>query len=99
MQTYKITTDHPASSYGEPVLLNSQGTPCKAGDLGMFGLSANACGRVDAIQADGTSTVFWSGYGDNPDKMWRALRVAHEAHPDLSEVRIFDAGKIELSHA
>ncbi|WP_339426766.1 hypothetical protein [Pseudomonas proteolytica] len=92
MTRYRITTDHPMSSYGEPVLLDGDDTPYKAGDLGLFGLSPNFCGRVDA-----GGKTYWSGYGDAPDRMWRALRTAHETHPDLATVEIIDLGLIRLS--
>ncbi len=92
MTTYRITTDHPMSSYGEPVLIDSAGNALKAGDIGIFGLPTAMCGRVDA-----GGEVFWSGYGDSPDKMWRALRLAHEAHPHLTVVKVVDQSSIKLS--
>jgi hypothetical protein len=89
--TYTITTDHPASSYGMPVLLDADGIAYGAADVGLYGLPKNLCGRVDA-----GGDVYWSGYSENPMKMWNALRAAHNAHPELLTVGIVDAGKVIL---
>jgi len=94
MTTYTITTDHPASSHGIPVLLDDAGIPHGADDVGLYGLPKNYCGRVDAA-----SDVYWSGYGDSPMKMWDALTAAHIAHPEMTIVEIVDAGKVVLRHA
>jgi hypothetical protein len=89
---YTVSITHPACSYGNPVLLDRTGAPNGAADVGLFGLPANYNGRVDA-----GGKVYWSGYGDDPMKMWHALRRAVGEHPDLTTAIVHDSGRIELA--
>ena len=95
MSTYRLSFDHAAASYGEPVLLDDHGTPYGPADVGLWAaLPANFCGRVDAGRG-----VYWSGFGEAPDRMWRALVNAARAHPDLALATVYDAGKVTLHAA
>ena len=108
-KTYSMTTDHPASSYGQPVLLDDSGNPHGPADVGLWdSIAPTMCGRVDLYEtAPAVSPglgiayactakhlgVHWSGYGPQPDRMWRAVCSAFAA--GARHLRIYDAGKAE----
>ncbi len=107
MTTYKMTTNHAASSYGEPVLIDDAGIAIGPREVGLWGtLPSNFCGCVNRYDAEVPAMiggvreisgerveVNWSGYGDSPNRMWEAVKSAFRAGAD--RLRIYDAGLAE----
>lgn len=100
MAKYKVSYDHATSSYGEPVLLDDNGNPCGPADVGLWGnLPPDFCGRVDLSWQTGEPVppVYWSRYGEEPDRMWRALKTALRNHPNYTHVNIESPSRVILS--
>lgn len=99
MTTYKLSYDHAASSYGQPVLIDEAGEPNGPADVGLWGLPQNFCGQVYARSPNPgeLGTVYWSGWSASPDKMWLALLKASAEHPELTNVHVHDIGRVELT--
>jgi hypothetical protein len=103
-----LSTDHAQSSYGIPVAIAQDGTVYGPADLGLLGMASNLCGRVDRydaqpqhrLMANGNEDpvakylgVHWSGFGDNPYKMWDAVCSAFAA--GARHIRVISCSRVE----
>lgn len=106
---YTLTTDHGASSDGEPVCITEDGEALGPQEIGIWDiLPGNYCGRVDIYESAPTPCpgvgigykqeakqldVIWSGYGDRPDRIWAAVKVAFAK--GFSRIRVYDNAVVE----
>lgn len=104
MTTFRITTEHASSSYGQPVLVDQNGQAQSPAELGLDLVPAAV--RSLALPNGYHSSAVWAGHqvlrgplpasGQPQDRRnvswWDAIVAVRAEHPELDAVTLSDQG-------